>query len=67
MEGKAVVEMPSVCTGRDVVGIAETGCGKTAAYIVPLLHRLLQSREAGEEPVSNRKVKVLPYPSPATG
>jgi ATP-dependent RNA helicase RhlE len=30
--------------GRDLVGIAQTGTGKTAAFALPLLHRLEQDR-----------------------
>lgn len=33
--------IPAGLEGRDVVGIANTGTGKTAAFAVPLLHRLL--------------------------
>ena len=32
-----------VMSGRDVCGIAQTGTGKTAAFLLPLLHRLLTS------------------------
>ena len=32
--------IPAVLSGRDVVGIAQTGTGKTAAFALPLLHRL---------------------------
>jgi ATP-dependent RNA helicase RhlE len=32
--------IPSVLTGRDIVGIAQTGTGKTAAFALPILHRL---------------------------
>ncbi|MGV2338528.1 MAG UNVERIFIED_CONTAM: DEAD/DEAH box helicase [Planctomycetaceae bacterium] len=32
--------IPVVLAGRDVVGIAQTGTGKTAAFALPLLHRL---------------------------
>ncbi|MFO7860673.1 MAG: DEAD/DEAH box helicase [Desulfosalsimonas sp.] len=30
--------------GQDLIGLAQTGTGKTAAYVLPLLHRLLQSK-----------------------
>ena len=30
--------------GRDVVGIAQTGTGKTAAFALPILHRILEHR-----------------------
>jgi superfamily II DNA/RNA helicase len=36
--------IPMALTGRDVVGIAQTGTGKTAAFALPILHRLLESR-----------------------
>ena len=32
--------IPSVMTGRDLCGIAQTGTGKTAAFALPTLHRL---------------------------
>jgi len=40
--------LPYVLAGRDVIGCAETGTGKTAAYVLPILSRLLrEDREAG--------------------
>lgn len=30
--------------GRDLIGIAQTGTGKTAAFLIPILERYLQSR-----------------------
>ena len=35
--------IPTVITGRDVIGIAQTGTGKTAAFALPILHRLAAS------------------------
>jgi ATP-dependent RNA helicase RhlE len=34
--------IPLVMQGRDVVGLAHTGTGKTAAFVLPILHCLLQ-------------------------
>ncbi len=34
--------IPSVLQGRDVMGLAQTGTGKTAAFVLPILHRLMQ-------------------------
>ncbi|HEX4774876.1 MAG TPA: DEAD/DEAH box helicase [Candidatus Saccharimonadales bacterium] len=36
--------IPAGLQGRDVVGLANTGTGKTAAFAVPLLNRLLTDR-----------------------
>src|SRR5947207_12051296 len=36
--------IPLALSGRDVVGIAQTGTGKTAAFALPILNRLLDNR-----------------------
>lgn len=33
--------IPQVLSGRDVMGAAQTGTGKTAAFTLPILHRLM--------------------------
>jgi superfamily II DNA/RNA helicase len=33
--------IPQVLAGRDILGLAQTGTGKTAAFVLPLLERLL--------------------------
>jgi len=35
--------IPIAIAGRDVIGIAQTGTGKTAAFALPILHRLAQN------------------------
>ncbi len=37
-----VQAIPSVLQGKDVMGLAQTGTGKTAAFALPILHRLMQ-------------------------
>ena len=39
--------IPELLAGRDVLGIAQTGTGKTAAFALPILHQLSQKRGAG--------------------
>ncbi len=35
--------IPPIMQGRDLIGLAQTGTGKTAAFALPILHRLRQS------------------------
>lgn len=34
--------MPAILSGKDVLGLAQTGTGKTAAFVLPLLQRLMK-------------------------
>jgi len=34
--------IPPIMQGRDLIGLAQTGTGKTAAFVLPVLQRLLQ-------------------------
>ena len=45
--------IPLVMQGRDLLGSAQTGTGKTAAFMLPVLHRLLT------EPAEGTQVLVL--------
>jgi ATP-dependent RNA helicase RhlE len=33
--------IPPIMQGRDIIGLAQTGTGKTAAFVLPVLHRLI--------------------------
>ena len=47
--------IPAVMAGRDLLGIAQTGTGKTAAFALPILHRL----DATRKPAPRRGARVL--------
>ncbi|MDX1778719.1 MAG: DEAD/DEAH box helicase, partial [Thermodesulfobacteriota bacterium] len=34
--------IPAILEGRDVLGLAQTGTGKTAAFVLPALQRMLK-------------------------
>lgn len=44
--------IPSVLAMRDVTGIAQTGTGKTAAFVLPMIDRLAQGRARARMPRS---------------
>lgn len=37
--------IPVALTGKDVIGIASTGTGKTAAFLIPLINKLVANRD----------------------
>jgi ATP-dependent RNA helicase RhlE len=39
--------IPPIMKGRDLMGLAQTGTGKTAAFVLPILQRLLQTQRGG--------------------
>ena len=43
--------IPLILEGRDVLGSAQTGTGKTAAFALPLLQKLSQNRPASGRPI----------------
>jgi ATP-dependent RNA helicase RhlE len=52
IQAKAI---PGVIAGRDLLGIAQTGTGKTAAFALPILDRLAADRK----PAPRRSARVL--------
>ncbi|MFO8147584.1 MAG: DEAD/DEAH box helicase, partial [Gillisia sp.] len=46
--------IPAILNGKDVLGIAQTGSGKTAGYVLPILMNL-----RANPPSKNRHVNVL--------
>ena len=52
--------IPAAMEGKDLVATAETGSGKTAAYLVPLLDRLHRGRGAAKRPVGINALVLVP-------
>lgn len=48
------IAVPAILTGKDVLGIAPTGSGKTASYVLPILTQLSKA-----EKVKNRHIQSL--------
>ncbi|HEX7039754.1 MAG TPA: DEAD/DEAH box helicase [Trueperaceae bacterium] len=46
--------VPAALAGRDVLGLAQTGTGKTAAFVLPILQRLGRGADSGR-----RRVRAL--------
>jgi ATP-dependent RNA helicase RhlE len=54
-----VQAIPPVLEGHDVLGCAQTGTGKTAAFALPILHRLTHSRAPVQGKARAIRVLVL--------
>jgi len=44
-----VAAIPLISAGHDIVGIAQTGTGKTAAFVLPILMKLAESKQTATE------------------
>ena len=55
-----VAAIPAVLTGRDLLGRAQTGTGKTAAFGLPLIDRLLVRDPRPIQPRKPRAVILVP-------
>lgn len=51
--------LPVALAGRDVAGQAQTGTGKTAAFLIAALHRLLQNPDPGTGKPGSLRMLVL--------
>ncbi len=51
--------IPPAISGQDVLGIAQTGTGKTAAFALPILHQLLSEAHGSAPRVQGRAPRAL--------
>src|SRR5436190_24090237 len=51
--------MPIALAGHDVIGCADTGTGKTVAFVLPILNRLLKARAANPDERGFTRVLIL--------
>ena len=51
--------IPPVLEGRDLIGCAQTGTGKTAAFLLPILHHLAQTKERTKFRAGHPRALVL--------
>jgi ATP-dependent RNA helicase RhlE len=52
--------IPQLLAGRDLLGIAQTGTGKTAAFALPILQRLAAEKPAGARHKTARVLVLTP-------
>lgn len=52
--------IPPILNGSDIAGLAQTGTGKTAAFLIPLIERLLRSEQFIQNPNAPEFAPVIP-------
>jgi ATP-dependent RNA helicase RhlB len=50
--------IPVILEGKDVAGLAQTGTGKTAAFVIPLMERILRARPQSPDLSEEQKALV---------
>jgi ATP-dependent RNA helicase RhlE len=56
IQGEAI---PVALRGRDIIGLAQTGTGKTAGFTLPIIQRLLEGRESDDPASRAHRVRAL--------
>lgn len=51
--------IPILLKGKDLLGCAQTGTGKTAAFAIPVLQNLYLDQQSRPEPKGKRRIKAL--------
>ena len=58
--------IPLALAGRDLIGLAQTGTGKTAGFTLPIVHNLISTPLTSENGDPVHRVRVL-APAPRAG
>ena len=61
------VAIPAVLAGKDVVASAQTGTGKTAAFMLPTLQRIAVEKPGGTEKLDAKEPNASAKPNAAAG
>nr|MDP9179243.1 DEAD/DEAH box helicase [Gemmatimonadota bacterium] len=56
IQGEAI---PVALRGRDIIGLAQTGTGKTAGFTLPIIQRMIEGRESGDPAARTHRVRAL--------
>ncbi len=56
IQGEAI---PVALRGRDIIGLAQTGTGKTAGFTLPIIQRLLEGRDSDDPAKRVHRVRAL--------
>lgn len=53
--------IPAIMSGRDLIGIAKTGSGKTIAFLLPMFRHIMDQRplEEAEGPICKKKIPLF--------
>merc|ERR1711890_101932 len=55
--------IPCIMNGRDLMGCAQTGSGKTAAFLLPIIHKILEDgaeSNSGDSPQKPQAIIIAP-------
>ena len=58
-----VLSIPKILDGKDIMMTAETGCGKTIAYLLPLLHQINEWKSMFKNRKLNSPLGLIITPS----
>ena len=53
-----IAAIPLISAGHDIIGIAQTGTGKTAAFVLPILMKLAASTDSRRRSATRRPARA---------